>query len=380
MKKVLLMIALLSPLLSSAQNKSNKKTGPKTYDLVVGTYTTGKSKGIVVYRFYVESGKLAYLSEIDDVTNPSYLTVSKNNHFIYAVNELPKGEVSAFSFDAKTGKMAFINKQSSAGADPCYIAVDKDQKNALVANYSSGTVAVLPINKDGSLGAAIQTIKGEGSGPNKDRQASAHAHMSAFSPDEKYVFYNDLGTDKVNIFRYHAGKEVPLVPADPASVSVEAGAGPRHIDFSADKKHAYLLTEMGSSVVMYDYNNGKLTQKQVITMLPDGFKGQTGAAAIHVSPDGRFLYASNRLETNEIVVYGINQENGMLTFVQRQSSYGKNPRDFAIDPTGKFMIVANQNSDNMYVFRIDQSSGRISQTGIKIDIGNPVCLKFVPSE
>lgn len=377
MKKFLLIIAMLSPALTFAQNK---KTGPKTFDLVVGTYTTGKSKGIVVYRFYAETGKLAYLSEIDGVDNPSYLTLSANNKFIYAVNELPKGEVSAFSFEPKTGKMTFINKQSTLGADPCHISVDKDQKNLLIANYSSGNVAVMPLNKDGSIANGTQTVHDDGHSINKERQESAHAHMAVLTPDEKYVLYNDLGTDKVNIYRYHPSKEPRIVPATPAFVSVTPGEGPRHLEFSADKKTVYLVTEMGSNVIVFDYNNGKLKQKQSITMLPDGFSGKTAGAAIHLSPDGRFLYASNRLETNEINIYAVNQETGLLTFIARQSTYGKNPRDFAIDPTGKFLIVANQNSDNIWVFKIDQNTGKLSQTGIKVDIGNPVCLKFAPAE
>ncbi|QEM13887.1 lactonase family protein [Mucilaginibacter rubeus] len=377
MKKFLLIIAMLSPAFTFAQNK---KTGPKTFDLVVGTYTTGKSKGIVVYRFYAETGKLAYLREIDGVDNPSYLTLSANNKFIYAVNELPKGEVSAFSFEPKTGKMIFINKQSTLGADPCYISVDKAQKNLLIANYSSGNVAVMPLNKDGSIANGIQTVHDDGHSINKERQESAHAHMAVLTPDEKYVLYNDLGTDKVNIFRYRPSKEPRIEPATPAFVSVAPGEGPRHLEFSADKKTVYLVTEMGSNVIVFDYNNGKLKQKQSITMLPDGFKGQTAGAAIHLSPDGRFLYASNRLETNEINIYSVNQETGMLTFVARQGTFGKNPRDFAIDPTGNFLIVANQNSDNMWVFRIDQNTGKLNQTGIRVDIGNPVCLKFAPAE
>jgi 6-phosphogluconolactonase len=377
MKKFLLLIAMLSPALTFAQNK---KTGPKTFDLIVGTYTTGKSKGIAVYRFYAETGKLAYLSEIDGVTNPSYLTLSANNKFVYAVNELPKGEVSSFSFEAKTGKLTFINKQSTLGADPCFVAVDKDQKNLLIANYSSGNVAVMPLNKDGSIVNGIETEQNPGHSVNKERQESAHAHMAIFSPDEKYVFYNDLGTDKINIYKYHPNKEPRLVAASPAFVSVAPGEGPRHLEFSADKKTAYLVTEMGSNVIVFDYKNGQLKQKQSITMLPDGFSGQTAGAAIHLSPDGRFLYASNRLETNEINIYSVNQETGLLTFVARQSTFGKNPRDFAIDPTGRFLIVANQGSDNMWVFKIDQTTGKLNQTGIRVEIGNPVCLKFAPAE
>ena len=379
MKKTVLIMALLLPVLSYAQNKQTAKKGPSTYDLVIGTYTTGTSKGIAVYRFYAENGRLAYLSQIDGVENPSYLTLSSDNKFIYAVNELPKGEVSSFSFEPKTGKMVFLNKQSSLGSNPCYIAVDNARKNAFIANYSSGQVTVMPINKDGSLANGVETVRNDGHGPNKERQEGPHAHMSLLSPDGKYVLYNDLGTDRINIYRFRSGKNSPLTPADPAFVSVAPGEGPRHLDFSPDKKHAYLITEMGSNVYVFDYDNGKLKQKQTITLLSEGFKGKTAGAAIHISPDGRFLYASNRLETNEIIVYSINQETGELTFVQRQSSMGKNPRDFAIDPTGKFLLVANQNSDSIFVFRIDNATGKITPTGFKLEIGNPVCLKFAPA-
>ncbi|HEY2583750.1 MAG TPA: lactonase family protein [Mucilaginibacter sp.] len=378
MKKLLVLLSLLFPVFIYAQQK---KAVPSTYDLLIGTYTTGSSKGIYVYRFYAETGKLAYLNEIDDVKNPSYLCVSDNNKFVYAVNEIGKnGEVSSFTFEPKLGKLVFINKQSSQGADPCYISVDKALKNAFVANYSSGTLSVLPINKDGSLNGASQVLHDEGHGVNTDRQEGPHVHIAMLSPDEKYLLYSDLGTDKLNVMRYHASKPQPLSPATPPFVSVKDGEGPRHIAFSDDKKHVYLLTEMGSAVHVFDYDNGKLKEKQSITLLNEGFKGQTAGAAIHISPDGKFLYASNRLETNEISVFAITPETGELSFVQRISSNGKNPRDFAIDPTGNYLLVANQNSDNIFVYKIDKETGKLVITRNNIQLGNPVCLKFTSAE
>jgi 6-phosphogluconolactonase len=378
MKKFLLIISMLFPVLIYAQHK---KTAPSTFDLLIGTYTKGKSKGIYVYRFYAETGRTAYLNEIDDVSNPSYLCLSDNNKFVYAVNENGKnGEVSAFTFEPKLGKLVFLNKQSSKGADPCYVSVDKDQKNVFVANYSSGDLTVLPVNKDGSLSPVSQVVQDEGQGINKERQEGPHVHIAMLSPDEKYLLYSDLGTDKLNVMRYHASHPQPLAPATPPFVKIADGEGPRHIVFSNDKKHVYLVTEMGSAVHVFDYDNGKLKEKQSITLLKDGFKGQTAGAAIHISPDGRFLYASNRLETNDISVYAIDPDTGNLIFVQRESSYGKNPRDFAIDPTGNFMVVANQDSDSIFVYRIDKSNGKISRINSNIEIGNPVCLKFAPAE
>lgn len=374
MKRLLLIIALLSPALLFAQKKA-----PTTYDLVIGTYTKGSSKGIYVYRFYAETGRLAYLSEIDDVSNPSYLCVSKDNHFIYAVNEDGKnGGVSSFTFDPSEGQMKFLNKQSSKGADPCYVSVDEDRKNVFVANYSSGSLAVFPVNKDGSLEPASQVIQDEGKGPNASRQEGPHVHIAYFSPDEKYLLYSDLGLDKLNIMRYHAGRPMPLVQE--SSVSVKPGNGPRHLVFSTDKKHLYLLQEMGSAITEYDYNGGKLKEVQTIGMLPEGFKGTNGAAAIHITPDGKFLYATDRLDASAIMAYAINPENGNLTFIERESTHGKNPRDFTIDPTGKWLVVANQDSDNIFVFRINQATGRLAFTSTMVHLGNPVCLKFTPAE
>lgn len=376
MKKFLIITLMLVPGLIFAQKKD---MGPKTLDLIVGAYTSGSSKGITVYRFYTESGRLAFLSQIDDISNPSYLTVSKNNKFVYAVNENDQGEVSSFRFEPKTGKLTFINKVSTLGGSPCYVSVDKNNKNLFVANYAGGNIAVLPLNEDGSIGAAVQTIKDDGHGPNKDRQEKAHVHTAVLSPDEKYVFYTDLGTDKINITKYKGGKNNPIVPANPAFVSVTPGYGPRHLAFSNNKKTMYLITEMGSSVIVFDYNNGKPKQRQDITLLPDGFKGATGAADIHISPNGLFLYATNRGDANDISVFSINQENGELTFVERKPSGGKGPRNFIIDPTGKYLIVAHQNSDNITVYRIDENTGKITQTVSRTAVGNPVCLQFAPA-
>lgn len=376
MKKILILISMLSPVLGIAQKKP---VFPKTFDLVVGAYTSGSSKGIAVYRFYTETGRLAYLNQIDGISNPSYLAVSKNNKFVYAVNENDQGEVSSFSFEPKTGKLTFINKVSTLGGSPCFVSVDKNQKNLFVANYSGGNIAVLPLNEDGSIGAAVQTIKDDGHGPNKERQEKAHVHTAVLSPDEKYVLYTDLGTDKINITKYKGGKNNPIVPANPAFVSVTPGYGPRHLAFSNNKKTMYLITEMGSSVIVFDYNNGKPKQRQDITLLPDGFKGETGAADIHISPNGLFLYATNRGDANDISVFSINQENGELTFIERKPSGGKGPRNFIIDPTGKFLIVAHQNSDNITVWRLDETTGKIMQAVTRIEVGNPVCLQFAPA-
>lgn len=380
MKKLLLALALLSATNLFAQKKDNT---PKTYDLLIGTYTTGTSKGIYVYRFYTETGKTAYLNEVTGIDNPSYLCVAKNNRFVYSVNEVGddrKGSISSFSFEPKMGKIDLINKQPSTGTGPCYISVDKEQKHVFVANYASGALSVLPVNKDGSLGAVSQTIQDSGHGANKSRQAGPHVHTAVLSPDEKYLLYTDLGTDKLNFYRYKPSKEQPLIAADPSFISVMPGHGPRHLDFTPDKKYLYLITEMGAVIYVYDYDGPTSKQLEAISLLPDGFKGQSGAADIHVSADGKFLYASLRDPLNEIVVFAINPDNGRLTLVERKSSMGKTPRNFVLDPTGNYLLVANQNSDDVFVYRINKATGKLTLTGSKISVGNPSCLKFTPAE
>lgn len=375
MKKLLFILMLALPVLGIAQKKL-----PSTYDLIIGTYTKGESKGMYVYRFYVETGKLAYLNQIEDVSNPSYLTVSANNKFVYAVNEnSPNGSVSAFKFDAGTGKLELINSQQTGGS-PAHVCIDKDQKNVFVSNYGSGSLVVVPINKDGSLGAPTQTIQSEGKSVNTARQATPHVHSATLSPDEKHLFVADLGTDKINIYRYRDSKVPALTPEAPAFVSAKAGSGPRHMDFSPDGKFLYVVQELVAAVTVYSVDGAKLTEIQTIPMVDESFKGKVGAADIHVSPNGKFLYASNRGEGDEIVTYEISPVSGQLRFIDRFRTLGKTPRNFIIDPTGKFLIAGNQNSNTVNVFALDQKSGRISPTRNSINIDMPACLKLVPVE
>jgi 6-phosphogluconolactonase len=222
-----------------------------------------------------------------------------------------------------------------------------------------------------------QLIKHEGSSINKSRQQSPHVHSTVLSPDNKYLMTPDLGTDKVYIYNFDRTNTAnPLTPSVPAFVNVKAGSGPRHLVFHPNKKFAYLIHEMEGMITVFDYKNGKLTEKQTITMLPAGFSGRIGAADIHISPDGRFLYGSNRDDANEIVIYSIKKD-GTLTYTGRQSTLGKSPRNFVIDPTGNFLLVANQNSDNILIFRRDKKTGLLTPLDKNIQIGAPVCLKFV---
>lgn len=369
-----LILFMLASSMSIAQN--NK--GTTSYHLLVGTYTNGKSEGVYTYRFDSQKGSLTLEHTQRDVVNPSYLVLSPDGKYMYAVNELSEGtgNVSAFHFDQHSGKLASINQQSSEGGAPCYITIDRGQQYVIVGNYGGG-LSVLPIEKDGSLGPSIQTIHHEGSSINKSRQESSHVHATVFSPDGDYLFVVDLGTDKVYAYRYLPENETPLEPAAIPFTSIEPGAGPRHITFSPSGKYAYVVHELTAEVSVYAYKDGKLSQIQTILMTAPDFKGKIGGAAVHVSPDGKFLYASNRLDANDIAIYKITKE-GMLELVGRQSTLGKTPRDFLIDPTGQFLLAANQDSDSIVVFQRDVKTGMLSPTGTRIVIGNPVFLKMVP--
>jgi 6-phosphogluconolactonase len=246
MRKFFFLYCML-PALLMAQPKP-----PKSLDLLIGTYTSNGSDGIYVYRFYTESGRLVYLNRTSGVDNPSYICVSNNGKFVYSVNEIGndrKGSVSAFSFEPKVGKIELINKQADDAA-PCYISVDKDQKHVFTANYTGGSLSVFPVNKDGSLSPLSQSIKpNDALGPDKARQDKSHVHTAMLSPDEKHLLFTDLGTDKINIYRYKAGQAQPLTPSTPASVSVTSGDGPRHMDFTPNRKFMYLISEMGANIL-----------------------------------------------------------------------------------------------------------------------------------
>ncbi|WP_017729965.1 lactonase family protein [Nafulsella turpanensis] len=354
-----------------------------SFHLIVGTYTSGKSEGIYVYRFDSKTGKLEHTFTAKGVENPSFVVLSPDGQYLYAVNEVSgekEGSVSAFRFNRETGALEFINKQASGGGDPAYLTVDQKGENLFVGNYTGGNLSVLPVQKDGSLGAAIQTIQHAGSSVNKERQEKAHVHSTVLGPEEKHLFVGDLGTDKVNIYEYHPESNQPLKPAATPFIAVEPGTGPRHLIFDELGDYAYLVQELTAEVSVFRHENGKLSHVQTVPMTEPDFKGAVSAAEVKISPDGKFLYASNRGDANEIVIYKIGPEKGTLTLVDRQSTLGKTPRNFTIDPTGRFLLVAHQNSDNVIVFARDIETGKLSPTGEEIEVGKPVYLKMVPVE
>lgn len=346
--------------------------------LYIGTYTSGASEGIYVYRMNSDTGELKKFSSIKSA-DPSFLTVDRRKQFLYAVNELKEfegkasGAVSAYAIESP-GNLRFLNQQASMGAHPCHLTVDRKRSSLLVANYTGGNVALLPIRKDGTLGPATDLKQHEGSGP-KQQQNGPHAHCIILDARERYALAADLGTDKVMIYRFDrvAGK---LHPGKQPFAALQSGAGPRHL--TLHRQYAYVINELDSTMttMKYNANAGTLTTLDTVSTLPTGFSDVSYCADVHVSPSGRFLYGSNRGH-NSIVVFALDSRTGKPTLVQHVSTEGKWPRNFVIDPTGRFLLVANQHTDNVVVFRIDARTGRLEPSGHVAEVPVPVCLKFL---
>jgi 6-phosphogluconolactonase len=366
-------VSLLFLLICSSIQAQNNK-----FNLLIGTYTKGcDSKGIYMYKFDSDTGDFNFKNASENTVNPSYLTVSTDNSFVYSVNENGnESKVSAFSYTPSNGKLDFINSQNSMGADPCYII--NDEKNVIVANYSGGNIAVFGKNSDGSIGEAKQVVQHYGKGSNVKRQEGPHVHMVHFSPDRKFVLSNDLGNDKVYSYEYNPNSNRTALKLKD-SFAVAAGSGPRHLAFSKNGKYIYLLQELTGGLTIFCYSKGKLKKVDQTTILEKDFQGTFTGADIHISPDGKFLYASNRGEANTISTFKI-LKNGKLESQGQTSSLGKGPRNFAIDPTGNFLLVAHQYTNDIVIFKRNKSTGALTYSGKRIALCAPVCLVFTKNK
>lgn len=376
MKNQILFLILCATLLAFGCSKPQTK-----FDLIIGTYTnTGTSEGIYVYTFDTETGQFEYKNKTTDIDNPSYVALSPDLKSVYAISEFGEdtiGMVYSYAYDAETGALTFRNKESAGGRGPCYVSVDKTGKYVFTANYGSGSLAAVPVLQDGSLSSDVQEIYNKGNIVD-GKEGRSRMHSVVISPDNRYLFAPNLGTDKIGDYKFDANATSnPLTPNDPEFISLPEKSGPRHFTFHPNGKYAYVIQELDGGITAFDYKDGQLTEIQTVSIIPEGFEGRFGAADIHISPDGKFLYGSNRIDLNEIVIYSIDQSNGELTFVGRESSRGKIPRNFAIDPTGNFLLVANQDTDDIFVFRRDKDTGLLSYTDVSLNVGRPVCLKFV---
>jgi 6-phosphogluconolactonase len=358
---------------------------PNTQFVYFGTYTSGQSQGIYVSRFSPATGMLDAPVLAAATSNPSFLALHPNGHFLYAVNENHDaagkggGSVTAFAIDATTGLLTKLNTQPSGGADPAHLVVDRTGQNVLVANYTSGTVEVLPIAPDGSLKAPSDVVQHTGSSVNPRRQSSPHAHAVFVDSTNRFVYVDDLGLDKVMIYRHDAATGT-LTPNDPAFAPTPAGAGPRHMVFDTSGTHAYVINEMACTITSFTCNttNGALTPGATVSALPPGVDPEPawGAAEIALLPSGRVLYASTRGH-DSITHFAVDPASGSLSYVENQPSGGKGPRGFGIDPGGGYLVAANQESNSVSVFRITPGSGHLTSTGQTLQIGAPVCVVFL---
>lgn len=365
---------------------SSQAAGPAGEMLVyVGTKTGPKSEGIYCFRLEMASGKLSPLGVTGGVKNPMFLAIHPTGDYLYAVSEIsegdkPLGAVTAFALNRDGGELTPLNHQSSEGAGPCYLSVDRAGKYVLVANYSGGSIASLPIRQDGSLAPATSAIRHTGVVAEASRKKGPLAHSINVSPDNRFAFAVDLGLDRIFIYKFDSDSGA-LTPHEPAFAAVAPGSGPRHFTFHPNAKYAYINNETKSSVTTfsYDADSGALMELQTITTLPADFMEKNSTAEILVHPSGKFLYCSNRGH-DSLAIFAIDETTGKLSAVGHQSTLGKTPRNFGIDPTGAYILACNQASDSIVVMRIDQATGKLEPVGEPVHVGSPMCVKFLAIE
>lgn len=356
-------------------------TTAQDYYLYSGTYTNGNSEGIYIHKFSVPSGEATLVDVIKEIDNPSYLAISADGKFLYAVSESSskhKGMIYAYKLDSQTGKATLLNQKESRGENPCFIAISENSKWITAGNYSGGNLIAYALDKEGKLTDQYQLVHHDGKGYNPKRQEKPHVHSTNFTPDNKYLLVPDLGTDKVMIYAFNEKKNLPIGGTQQGFAKMTDGAGPRHLDFHPSGKYVYVIEEMGGTISGWKYKDGKMEKIQHIDAHPADYKGARGSADIHISPDGKFLYASNRFEANNIAIYTIDAKSGMLELVGFQDLPGQNPRNFVIDPTGQLLLVGNQNSEEITIFQRNQETGKLTLLPKTIQVSNAVCLKLVP--
>ena len=341
--------------------------------LLAGTYTGKESKGIYIFRLDTLTGE-STATGMAEIPNPSFLALSPDERFVYAVSENndESDAVSAFAFDKETGTLALVNSRPTQGKAPCNIAINSRRTHAVTANYGGGSISVFPIQPDGSLDAASQVITFQGSGPVSNRQASPHLHCIAYSPDGKHLYATDLGTDRIHRFEVCEPDTEYLGAAHPDAISIEPGSGPRHLTFSPDGRYAYLINELSGTVTVLRNEKGTLEPIQTIEADP---QKAGGSADIRITPDGRYLYASNRLKGDGVAIFGINPENGRLTHLGYQPT-GAHPRNINITPNGRFLLVACRDKNAIELYRINPQTGLLTNIQKDIPLSMPVCLVF----
>ena len=379
--RILVFSLLLAPIIFAvAGGSTDKPAANRKYLVFVGTYTTKtESKGIYAYEFDADTGRLTPKGVAAETPDPSWVAVHHGGKYLYAANEAGKAStVSAFAVDVKSGRLTLLNQMPSLGEDPCYLSFDKTGKYVLVANYSSGTIAVFPILAEGRLGEHTAMVKDAGAtGPNKKHQEGPHAHWIETSPDNRFVLVADLGLDEVLVYKLDATSGT-LTPNEPAFARLKAGSGPRHAVFYPNGKFVFAVSELSSTATSfaYDVKKGTLKETGTASTLPPGFCGRNDVAETAVHPNGKFLYVSNR-GNDSIAILSIDPGNRTLAPAGGIPTGGKEPRHFAIDPSGKYLLAENQFSNNIVVFKIDPATGGLTPTGQVVEVPSPVDIAFL---
>lgn len=380
-----LLLATLISLVSALPAAERALTADDTL-VYVGTYTGPKSKGIHAFRLTSRGGEPALdpLGVVAETPSPSFLALDARRRLLFAVNEVgqfdgqPTGSVCAYAIDPKSGRLTLINQQPSGGAGPCHLLLDRTGRNLLIANYSAGTVAVLPVAADGRLGAPSSIQRHAGKSIHPKRQTAPHAHAVALDPAERFLFVCDLGLDQVKVYRFDAANHA-IAPHDPASAALQPGAGPRHLAFRPDGKFAYIVNELDSTVTTFAYDAaaGRLAKMASISTLPAGYAGESTTAEITVHPSGSYVYASNRGH-DSLAIFAVDAASGTLRSLGHQATGGKTPRHFGIDSSGTLVAMGNQQSDTIVLARLDPATGRLAPSPHVASTPSPVCLVFLP--
>ena len=350
------------------------------YLFLLGTYTEKPEEGINLLSFDPEQGKIEIQHVASDIDNPSFVIANTAQTLVFSTEETSSeqgGKVTSFKLNKASNTLEKINSVFTQGGSPCHISLDPTERFLVVSNYSGGNITVIPVDKKGNLSSEVQVIQHEGSSVNPSRQKAPHVHSAVFHPKEKRVFVADLGTDKIYLYDVTDNDTAPLSPATPEAFAVEPGAGPRHILFNETGDRLYLIHELTAEVGVYAYEEGELSHLETHSLIDEGFTGEVGAAELRFSPDGDFLYASNRGEANTITAFSVNHEDGSLTQIQQVSSYGEAPRNFIITPDGKFMLCGNQNSNEIIVFNRNQEDGKMEPSQISFSVNKPVYFYFL---
>lgn len=345
----------------------------------LGSYNRDKSaEAIQVYQLDTLNGKLIKVTSVKNVVNPSYLSISPNGKYVYACTDTKTpnaGSISSFEFSPENKSLTFLNSQRSDGENPVYVSVHKSGKWIANANYTEGSVSVFPILENGKIDSIAQNFQYMDGSTHKERQTRSHVHSAVFSPQFDYLFLPDLGADKIRSYAFDENKKQPLIETKNPFTKTDLEAGPRHFTFHPNQKFGYCIEEMAGQISVYQYGNGTLNKIQRIATHPDKIKEGFESSDIHISPDGKFLYATNRGKENNIAIFSID-ENGLLKNIGYQSTLGKHPRVFAIDESGKFLVATNVITGNIIVFRRNPKTGLLKKTGKEIKMENVSCVQI----